>query len=138
MEVEKVTTFIVIYKGFVEEVKVFRNHSDAEDYYKKKVLKSYESIEQYEEEEPKPLEKKKELIFEKYLDSKIDKPLIKCLYTLSKENDESVLDKKGAIEAAQEYANRGFEILCDTVTKGHDMVISLTEFLMENYLDNKT
>lgn len=87
-----------------------------------------------QEEEPKPLEKKKELIFEKYLDSKIDKPLIKCLYTLSKGNDESVLDKKGAIEAAQEYANRGFEILYDRVTKGHDMVISLTEFLMENYL----
>ena len=51
MEVEKVTAFIVIYKGFVEEVKVFRNHSDAKEYYKKKVLNSYESIEQYEEEE---------------------------------------------------------------------------------------
>lgn len=50
MESEKVTAFIAIYKGFVEEVKVFRNNSDAKDYYKKKVLESYESVEQYEEE----------------------------------------------------------------------------------------
>ena len=50
MDNEKVTAFIVIYKGLVEEVKAFRNHSDAEEYYKKKVLESYESVEQYEEE----------------------------------------------------------------------------------------
>ena len=50
MENEKVTVFIVIHKGFVEEVKTFRNHPDAQEYYKKKVLESYERVEQYEEE----------------------------------------------------------------------------------------
>ena len=50
MENEKIAVFISIYKGFVEEVKAFKEHGDAEKYYEKKVLESYESLEQYEEE----------------------------------------------------------------------------------------
>ena len=41
------------------------------------------------------------------------------------------------IESAQEYANTGFEVLYETVTKGYDMVISLTEFLLDNYIQSE-
>jgi hypothetical protein len=51
MDNKKVTVFIVIHKGFIEEVKAFRNHSVAQEYYNKKVLESYESMEQYKETE---------------------------------------------------------------------------------------
>ena len=47
---EKITVFISIYKGFVEEVKAFSSHADAKKYYEQKVLESYDSLEQYEEE----------------------------------------------------------------------------------------
>ena len=50
METEKITVFITIFKDFVDEVKAFRNHAKAEKYYEEKVLESYESVEQYEEE----------------------------------------------------------------------------------------
>ena len=83
--------------------------------------------------EPTPVDKKKDVIFEKYLDSKIDKPLIKALYLMNEGKDDCVIDKKGAIFFAQDCANKGFDELYEIVTRGHDMVISLTEYLMENY-----
>lgn len=83
----------------------------------------------------KKITKRKELIFEKYLDSKIDKPLIQSLYLIKEDNDSCIIDKKGATLMAEEYANAGFSDLYEKVVKGYDMVISLTEFLLENYIN---
>jgi hypothetical protein len=80
----------------------------------------------------KPIEKKKELIFEKYLDEKIDKPLIQCIYLLKEGNDDCIVDKKGAIELVQQYANAGFETLREIVNKSYDMVTSLANHLIEH------
>lgn len=80
----------------------------------------------------RPLEKKHELIFERYLDSKVDKPLIQCIYLLDEQNDDAIVDKKGAAELIQQYANAGFETLYEIVTKGYDMVASLAHYLIEH------
>jgi hypothetical protein len=80
----------------------------------------------------KSIEKKKELIFEKYLDSKIDKPIIQCIYLLEEGQDDSIIDKKEATELVQQYANAGFETLYAVVSKGYDMVKSLAHYLMEH------
>lgn len=85
--------------------------------------------------EPSPVDKKKEVIMEKYLDSKVDKPLIKALYLMNEGKDDCIIDKKSAILFAQDCANNGFDELYDIVTRGHDMVISLTEYLMENHIE---
>jgi dnd system-associated protein 4 len=84
----------------------------------------------------KPIEKKKELIFEKYLDSKIDKPIIQCIYLMEEGNDESIVDKKGATELIQQYANGGFETLHEIITKGYDMVAALASYLIEHQSDS--
>ena len=46
---------MVIHKGFIEEVKVFRNHSAAAGYYKKKVVESYNSVESNMRKRCKPV-----------------------------------------------------------------------------------
>ena len=81
-----------------------------------------------------PVKKKKELIFEKYLDSKTDKPLLQCIYLLATKKDESILDKKGAVELLQEYANGGFGLLYEIVNKGYDKVEALAHHLIKNHI----
>jgi hypothetical protein len=84
---------------------------------------------------PKPLDRRKELIHERFLDSKTDKPLIQAIYMLSHNCDrESILDKAAASKLAEEYANLGFDDLYEIVMKGEDMVISLTKFLVDNHI----
>lgn len=85
----------------------------------------------------KPLEKKHELIFERYLDDRIDKPIIQCIYLLEEKNDESIIDRRGAAELAQQYANGGFETLYEAVKKGYDMVKSLANYLVENHIQEE-
>jgi dnd system-associated protein 4 len=86
-------------------------------------------------DDKKPIEKKKELIFEKYLDSKMDKPILQCIYFLEEGNDDSIVDKKGAIELAQQYANVGFEKLYEVVTMGHDMIKTLSHYIIKEHID---
>lgn len=88
----------------------------------------------YLHREPLKINKRKELIFEKYLDSKMDKPLIQCLYLMKEGMDSCIIDRRDTIRMAEEYANAGFNDLYEAVTKGYDMVISLTEHLIENYM----
>jgi len=88
-------------------------------------------------EGPKVINKKKELILEKYLDSRIDKPLLICIYLLQEGKDECILDKRALIENAQGYANSGFDDLYEMLTKSHDMVISLANFLIETMSENQ-
>ncbi|MFZ0929707.1 MAG: hypothetical protein WAN11_13965 [Syntrophobacteraceae bacterium] len=82
----------------------------------------------------KPMDKKEELIFERYLDTKIDKPIIQCVYLLEEGSDDSIVDKKGAAELIQQYANAGFETLYGIVTKSYDMVASLSHYLIEHHI----
>ena len=96
----------------------------------------YSMILGYLYKEPSSINTRKELIFEKYLDQKVDKPIIQCIYLIKEGKDSCIVDRKGATKLAEEYANAGFNELYEVVTKGYDMVISLTEFLIENYIGN--
>jgi hypothetical protein len=90
-----------------------------------------------------PTKSKKEVIFEHYLDSSIDKPLLECIYLIGTKQDEAILDKKSLTETMQEYANGGFELLYDIVSKGYDKVEALSHYLIQNHIqgspmDNST
>ena|GEM_PF-3084895 len=79
------------------------------------------------------IEKSKEIIFTRYLDSTLDIPIAICIAISDVGTVDIVADKKRVIEIFQGYVKGGFDILYDAVNDGNDKIESYAHYVLKNY-----